>query len=48
MKNILMLLLILIALAMIFISYKAGIPAPALTGLGFIIIALLFFTNNKE
>lgn len=43
MKNTLLMLLILVALAMIFISVKAGIPAPGLTGLGFIIIAVLFY-----
>ncbi len=46
-KNILVILLIIIAIAMIFISIKAGIPAPGLTGLGFIIIAALFYQKPK-
>ncbi|MGF1556840.1 hypothetical protein [Paucihalobacter sp.] len=48
MKVILTLLLVLIAVAMIFISFKSGIPAPGLTGLGFIIIAALFYLNTKK
>lgn len=47
MKNILLVLLLIIALAMIFISFKAGIPAPGLTGLGFIIIGALFYINRS-
>ncbi|MGZ0016816.1 hypothetical protein [Yeosuana sp. AK3] len=48
MKKTLVILLILVALVMIFISFKAGIPAPGLTGLGFIIIAALFYLNPKK
>lgn len=48
MKKSLLILLILVALVMIFISFKAGIPAPGLTGLGFIIIAALFYLNPKK
>lgn len=47
MKNILLILLVVIALAMVFISFKAGIPAPGLTGIGFIIIAYLFYHRSK-
>jgi hypothetical protein len=35
-------LLVIIAIAMIAIGIIAKIPAPALTGVGFIVIALLF------
>lgn len=48
MKIILILLLVIIAIVMIFISFKAGIPAPGLTGLGFFIIAALFYLNQKK
>lgn len=48
MKNALIVLLVLIAIAMIFIAFKNGIPAPGLTGLGFIIIAGLFYLNSKK
>ncbi len=34
-------LLLLIALVMIFIAFKGDISAPGLTGLGFIVIAVL-------
>lgn len=47
MKNILLILLVVIAIAMIIISLKAGIPAPGLTGIGFIIIAYLFYQRSK-
>lgn len=48
MKNILLILLVIIALAMVFISFKASIPAPGLTGLGFILIAVLFYQDRKD
>jgi len=41
-KNSLLILLIIIAFVMIGISLKAGILPPALTGIGFLIIAYLF------
>ena len=48
MKNILLLLLALIALGMIIIGIVASMLPPALTGVGFLIIAALFFsTSNK-
>lgn len=43
MKNILLIILVLLAIAMIIIGVQAGILPPALTGIGFIIIALLFY-----
>lgn len=48
MKKSLVIFLILVALVMIFISFKAGILAPGLTGLGFIIIAALFYLSPKK
>lgn len=47
MKNILLILLVLIALFMIIISFKAKILPPGLTGLGFIIIGYLFWNKKK-
>lgn len=48
MKSTLLIILLLIALAMIFIAFKASIPAPGLTGLGFIVIAALFYQRPKK
>lgn len=41
-QKVLLALLVIVAIAMIAIGIIAKIPAPALTGVGFIIIALLF------
>ncbi|VAV82652.1 hypothetical protein MNBD_BACTEROID02-102 [hydrothermal vent metagenome] len=41
-QRVLLVLLIIVAIVMIAIGIMAKIPAPALTGIGFIIIALLF------
>lgn len=46
MNKLLLIVLIIIAIAMIIISFKAGILPPALTGIGFIIIAYLI--NNQK
>ena len=46
MKNILLILLLLVAIAMIFLGVKGGILPPTLTGVGFILIAILFYRNN--
>ncbi len=46
MKNALLIFLLLIAIAMIFIAFKGGIPAPGLTGLGFMIIATLLYKGR--
>jgi uncharacterized membrane protein YbaN (DUF454 family) len=43
MKNVLLILLVLIAIAMIIIGIRVGILPPALTGVGFIIIAWWFY-----
>ncbi|NJN26756.1 MAG: hypothetical protein HC819_12680 [Cyclobacteriaceae bacterium] len=48
MKNILLILLGIIAIVMIIISIQGGILPPGLTGIGFIIIAWLFYKNKKE
>lgn len=45
-KNILLILLVIISFVMIALGAKAGILPPALTGIGFLIIAYLFF--NKK
>ncbi len=46
MKNVLLILLLIVAIAMIFLGTKAGILPPTLTGVGFIIIAILFYKNK--
>lgn len=46
MRNILLILLILIAIAMIFLGVKSGILPPTLTGVGFIIISILLFKKE--
>jgi uncharacterized membrane protein YbaN (DUF454 family) len=46
-QNILLVLLIIVAIAMIAIGIIAKIPAPALTGVGFFIIAYLFNRSSK-
>lgn len=45
-KTLLLILLIVIAIIMIYLSYNAGILPPALTGIGFIIIVILFFQDR--
>jgi len=45
-QKVLLTLLVIVAIAMIGIGIMAKIPAPALTGVGFIVIALLF--NPKK
>lgn len=46
MKNLLLFLLLLVAVAMIFLGVKGGILPPILTGIGFILIAFLLHRNN--
>ncbi|MFH6959535.1 hypothetical protein ACHRV1_19230 [Flavobacterium aquidurense] len=46
MKNILLVLLVLLAIAMIIIGVSAKIAPPALTGIGFIIISILFYQKK--
>ncbi len=46
MKNILLIILVIIAIAMLIIGIFWKMVAPALTGIGFIIISILF--NKKH
>lgn len=46
MKNLLLIILLLIAIVMIFLGIKGGILPPTFTGVGFIIIALLFYRKK--
>ena len=47
MKNILLILLLAVAIYIGYLGFKAGIHPPVLTGIGFLIIAALFFKNEK-
>jgi hypothetical protein len=47
MKNILLIILLVIAAVMIYLGLKADMLPPTLTGLGFIVIVALFFTSKK-
>ena len=40
--NLISILLVLVALAMIVVGYKAQLPAPAMTGVGFLLIVWAF------
>lgn len=42
MRNILLILLVVLALVMIYLSFQLGALPPGLTGIGFIVIAVLF------
>lgn len=46
MKKLLLALLVLTAIAMIILGISAKIMPPILTGIGFIIIAILFFQKE--
>ena len=46
MKNILIVLLVLLAAAMIILGINASIIPPILTGVGFMVIALLFSSKK--
>tara|TARA_R110002096_G_scaffold204178_1_gene389665 strand:+ start:568 stop:714 length:147 start_codon:yes stop_codon:yes gene_type:complete len=48
MRNVLLLLLVLIALVMLYLGIKASMIPPALTGVGFIIIAALFYKKDIQ
>ena len=47
-KNILIVLLFLLAVVMIFLGVRADILPPVLTGIGFIIIAVLFYSGGYD
>ncbi len=42
MKNLLLILLLAIAVVMIYLSFRLDVLPPGLTGVGFIVIAILF------
>lgn len=46
MKNSLLIALIIIAIVMVILGISAKMAPPALTGIGFIIIAILFFKKK--
>ena len=46
MNNILLYLLVAIALVMIFLGIKAGMWPPALTGVGFLLIAVMLYKKG--
>lgn len=48
MKIILSVLLVLLGIYMIFLGVKGGIQPPTVTGVGFIIIAALFYLDKKR
>ncbi|MDD2982498.1 MAG: hypothetical protein PHQ74_03840 [Crocinitomicaceae bacterium] len=48
MKNTLLIALILIALVMIYLGISANMIPPTLTGIGFIVIAVLFYGQKKQ
>ena len=47
MKNNLLIILLIIAIAMIIIGISAKIFPPALTGIGFIVIAILLYEKKR-
>ncbi|MFT7592657.1 MAG: hypothetical protein ACI9UJ_002596 [bacterium] len=47
MKNILIILLLAVAVYMGYLGFKADMHPPILTGIGFLIIAVLFYKNGK-
>ncbi|MCO4819724.1 MAG: hypothetical protein KC517_08875 [Bacteroidetes bacterium] len=47
MKNILLILLLAVAIYMGYLGFKADMHPPIWTGIGFIIIAVLFYRNSK-
>lgn len=46
-KNIIILLLILLGLIMMYLGYEKSILPPLITGIGFILIAILFKIKEK-
>jgi small-conductance mechanosensitive channel len=47
MKKFMLVILFIIAIVMIALSFKMQVLAPALTGVGFILIGLLFTSHKK-
>ncbi|MDD3789272.1 MAG: hypothetical protein PHO94_11350 [Petrimonas sp.] len=48
MNNLLIILLLIVAAVMIYLGIKGGILPPTLTGIGFILIAALFYLKDKK
>jgi uncharacterized membrane protein YbaN (DUF454 family) len=48
MKQILLILLIIVAVVMIYLGVNLGAKPPIFTGVGFIIIAVLFLDKGKK
>ncbi len=48
MKKIVAVLLVIIALAMFYLSYQIGVLPPGLTGVGFILIAIIFLKDKSS
>lgn len=46
MKNILLIALLLVSLIMIYLGISKSLPPPLFTGIGFIIIAILFWQKK--
>lgn len=46
MKNALLILLLIVAIVMIVLGARASILPPVLTGVGFILITVLFYTKK--
>ncbi|WP_164466948.1 hypothetical protein [Chryseobacterium taklimakanense] len=48
MRNILALILALLGIYMIYLGVSAGIQPPTVTGIGFILIAVMFLMKNSK
>jgi uncharacterized membrane protein YbaN (DUF454 family) len=48
MKQVLLILLCIVAILMIYLGVNSGINPPIFTGIGFVIIAALFLLKNKK
>jgi len=47
MKNVLLILLLIVAIYIGYLGFKANMHPPILTGIGFLIIAALFYNKGK-
>ncbi|MGM5469111.1 hypothetical protein ACS386_02435 [Flavobacteriaceae bacterium LMO-SS05] len=48
MKQILLILLVIVAIVMVYLGANMGAKPPIFTGIGFVIIALLFLGKTKK
>jgi hypothetical protein len=48
MKKIVAVILVILAVAMFYLSFKAGALPPGITGIGFIVIAIVFFNDSQK